>query len=306
MGMKNFEKGFLLLFFSFFAVIPAFAQEDTSRVEPQVEPLNPPLPENTEGDTAGTSAPMELNDPLEKPLTIDLSMQPKEEEEEIPEKKRKKNVFYDIKTKKAYAKSGFGQNEKIEIFHVLKEWENPDPYVRDIYWYEYSSKSVKVGGSPSPEKGMLLHGPYRVEKDGEILIKGIFYKGTKHGRWTSYRKMQDYLALESKEEYVKGWPKESEISYYDREATKLKEVIPVEYGKKEGNYYLFFPSGQVAVRGEFRYDKKVGTWTEYYPLRQRRKKEIQYAPDPWTDKFRPFIAQEWNQEGELIYERKKK
>ena len=306
MGMKNFKKSFLLLFFAFFADFPLLAQEDTSRVETRSESQTAPLPEGVEGDTSRTEEPLELDDPLEKPLTIDLSVQPEEEEEEIPEKKRKKNVFYDIKTKKAYAKSGFGQNEKIEIFHILKDWENPDPYVRDIYWYEYSSNSVKKGGTPSPEEGMLLHGPYRVEKDGEIIVKGIFYKGTKHGRWTTYRKMQDYMALESKEEYNKGWPKESKISYYDREATKLKEVIPVEYGKKEGNYYLFFPSGQVAVRGEYRYDKKVGTWTEYYPLRQRRKKEIQYAPDPWTDNFRPFIAQEWNQEGQLIYERKKK
>lgn len=245
------------------------------------------------------------SEPIEKPLTIDINAEEEEEEEEIPEKRRKKNVFYDLKTRKAFAKSGYGQSEKIEIFHILKEWQEPDPYVRDIYWYEFKSKSVKKGGSPTPDKGMLLHGPYRVEKDGEIIEKGIFYKGTKHGRWTSYRKMYDYLALDKKEKYIRGWPKESKISYYDRAATKVKEVIPVEYGKKEGNYFLFFPSGQVAVRGEYQYDEKVGTWTEYYPQRQRRKKEIRYAPDPWTEEFDPFIAQEWNREGKLIYERKK-
>ena len=254
-------------------------------------------------DTTQTTEP--LDKPIEKPLTIDINAAEEEEEEEIPEKKRKKNVFYDLKTRKAFAKSGYGQNEKIEIFHILKEWQEPDPYVRDIYWYEYKSKSVKKGGQPTPDKGMLLHGPYRVEKDGEIIEKGIFYKGTKHGRWTTYRKMYDYMALDKKEKYIKGWPKESKISYYDRQATKIKEVIPVEYGKKEGNYYLFFPSGEIAVRGEFQYDEKVGTWTEYYPQRQRRKKQIQYAPDPWAKNFDPFIAQEWDKEGKLIYERKK-
>jgi antitoxin component YwqK of YwqJK toxin-antitoxin module len=275
--MKNF---FSYLFFStcLLAGTSLYAQEDSTQ----------------------TAAP--LDKPIEKPLTIDINAQ---EEEEIPKKKRKKNVFYDLKTRKAFAKSGYGQNEKIEIFHILKEWQEPDPYVRDIYWYEFKSKSVKKGGQPTPDKGMLLHGPYRVEKDGEIIEKGIFYKGTKHGRWITYRKMYDYMALDTKEKYIKGWPKESKITYYDRKATKLKEVIPVEYGKKEGNYYLFFPTGEIAVRGEFQYDEKVGTWTEYYQQRQRRKKQIQYAPDPWAKSFDPFIAQEWDKEGKLIYERKK-
>lgn len=281
--MKNFQTCLLLTICLLFGSLQAFAQEQEKTSQPQDS----------------------LNMAVEKPLTIDINADEEEEEEEEPEKKRKKNVFYDIKTKKAFAKSGNGRNEKIEIFHILKKWEDPDPYVRDIYWYEYKSKSVKKGGSPTADKGMLLHGPYRVEKDGEIIEEGIFYKGTKHGRWMKYRKMYDYLVLESKEKYSKGWPKESKITYYDRQATKLKEVIPVEYGKKEGYYYLFFPTGEVAVRGEYQYDEKVGTWTEYYSARQRRKKEIRYAPDPWAKNFDPFIAQEWDKEGKLIYERKK-
>lgn len=289
--MKYFRPFILLTFCLTIAVLQAFAQEKPSQASDSVE-------------VTASQTRDSLDMPIDKPLTIDLN-EKEEEEEEKPKKKRKRNVFYDVKTKKAYAKSGFGRNEKIEIFHILKKWEDPDPYVRDIYWYEYKSKSVKKGGTPDPEKGMLLHGPYRVEKDDEIIEEGIFYKGTKHGRWNTYRKMYDYLVLARKEKYVKGWPKESKITYYDREATQVKEVIPIEYGKKEGNYYLFFPSGQVAVRGEFQYDEKVGSWTEYYPLRQRRKKQIQYAPDPWTtDEFDPYIAQEWNKEGKLIYERK--
>lgn len=255
--------------------------------------------EAAQADTASS-----LDTPIEKPLTIDMKDGQEEEEEEIPKKKKKKNVFYDIKTRKAFAKSGYGQNEKIEIFYILKVWQDPDPYVRDVYWYDFKSKSVKKGGSPTPDKGMLLHGPYRVEKDGEIIEKGIFYKGTKHGRWITYRKMYDYMVLNTKEKYSKGWPKESKITYYDRQATKLKEVIPIEYGKKEGYYYYFLPTGEMVVRGEFQYDEKVGTWTEYYPSRQRRKKEIKYAPDPWTKDFDPYIAQEWNTDGKLIYERK--
>ena len=83
-------------------------------------------------------------------------------------------------------------------------------------------------------------------------------------------------------------------------------MIPIEYGKKEGYYYYFLPTGEMVVRGEYQYDKKVGTWTEFYQNRQRRKKEIEYAPDPWAENFDPYIAQEWDKEGKLIYERKKK
>ena len=286
MFMTNFRGILFIIAIMLSAGTGLFAQEEAIPADP--------------ADSAASG----LDTPIEKPLTIDMTEEEEEEEEEVPEKKRKRNVFYDIKTKKAYAKSGYGQNEKIEIFHILKTWEDPDPYVRDIYWYDFKSKSVKKGGSPTPDKGMLLHGPYRVEKDGEIIEKGIFYKGTKHGRWITYRKMYDYMVLNTKEKYSKGWPKESKITYYDRQATKLKEVIPIEYGKKEGYYYLFLPTGELVVRGEYQYDKKVGTWTEYYPGRLRRKKEIKYAPDPWTKDFDPYIAQEWNKDGKLLYEAK--
>ena len=179
--------------------------------------------------------------------------------------------------------------------------------MRDIYWYEYKSKSVKVGGTPTPDKGMLLHGPYKVLKDGQVIEEGIFYVGAKHGRWTTYRKMYDYYVLDAKEKYFKGWPKESKISYYDTKGKELQEVIPVEYGKKEGNYFYFFQDGQLAVRGEYRYDHKVGTWTEYYPgPKQKRKRVVQYPNTPWDRKEAPFILQEWDKDGKLIYEAKKK
>ena len=266
--------------------------------------LQQPLLAQTE--EASTAAGTEENFTTDKPLTIDLE-EKKEEEEEIPEKKRKKNVFYDIKTRKGFSKSGVGTSEKIELFHLLREWEDPDPYVRDVYWYEFKSKSVKVGGTPTPDKGMLLHGPYKVLKDDQVVEEGIFYKGVKHGRWTNYKKMYDYYVLDNKEKYFMGWPKESEISYYANKEKSLQEVIPVEYGKKDGYYYYFFEDGRLAVRGEYRYDQKVGTWTEYYPgPKQRRKRVVQYPLTPWDKEQPPYILQEWDKDGKLIYEAKKK
>lgn len=267
--------------------------------------LHQPLLAQTE-QTEEASASSEQSFTTNKPLTIDLEEE-KKEEEVVPKKKKKKRVFYDLKTRKGFAKSGFGTAEKIQLFHLLKEWQDPDPYVRDIHWYEYKSKSVKVGGNPAPGKGMLLHGPYKVLKDGQVIEEGIFYKGAKHGRWTTYRKMYDYYVLDGKEKYVKGWPKESEVSYYDNKGSVIQEVTPVEYGKKEGNYYYFFEDGRLAVKGEFRYDEKVGIWTEYYPgPKQRRKRVVQYPATPWERTEDPYILQEWDKEGKLIYEARKK
>ncbi|MBW3544854.1 MAG: hypothetical protein KY428_04505 [Bacteroidetes bacterium] len=283
----------LLVFFAPFCLLVSMCQPLQAQTE------SPASTRETTSDANGSFT-------TDKPLTITLKEE-EEEEEKLPEKKKKKNVFYDLKTRKGFAKSGQGNSETLQLFYLLREWQDPDPYVRDIHWYEYKSKSVKVGGSPSPDKGMLLHGPYKVLKDGELVEEGIFLKGAKHGRWTTYRKMYDYYVLDNKEKYFHGWPKESEVTYYDTKGQVVQEVIPVEYGKKEGNYFYFFEDGQLAVRGEYRYDEKVGAWTEYYPgPKQKRKRIVQYPSTPWDRKTSPYILQEWDKDGKIIYEAKKK
>jgi antitoxin component YwqK of YwqJK toxin-antitoxin module len=149
---------------------------------------------------------------------------------------------------------------------------------------------------------VLLHGPYSVRRDDVILEEGIFYIGTKHGRWT-YKTAKDILR--DKEKYYKGWPKESLVSYYDPDTrTKIKEIIPVEFGQEEGLYYYFFDNGSVAVTGEYQYGEKVGKWISFYKNRRgRRKREIQFRKDPHNDKFRPYITKEWNSAGKIIYDR---
>jgi antitoxin component YwqK of YwqJK toxin-antitoxin module len=135
-----------------------------------------------------------------------------------------------------------------------------------------------------------------------VVEEGIFYIGTKHGRWI--RKTPDDILID-KEKYYKGWPKESLVRYYDPNTrTKIKEIIPVEYGLREGNYYYFFEDGSVAVTGEYRYGFKVGKWTSYFENRRgRRKREIQYRKDPHDDDFKPYILKEWASSGKVIYDR---
>ena len=242
----------------------------------------------TEGDTS-----------VEVPQTVDLDKLP-EEEKVATKKKRKKNVYYGIKTKKHYAKTGFGNSVVYEIFHYLKEHEDPDKFVREIYWYDFKSGSIKKSRSVNKDNGVVLHGPYKKMLGDKILEEGIFYKGTKHGRWMTYNKND---ILMDKRKYFRGWPKEAEISYYDKEQTKLKEVVPIQYGTLEGTYFLFHDNGQVAVTGKYENGEKVGVWRENYKYQRKRKKLIQYSEDSYDMEFQPFILKEWNSRGKLLYDK---
>jgi len=236
---------------------------------------------------------------INTPLTVDLSF----EEEEIPlgvkrkKKKRKKKTYYGIKTKKGFTKSGFGEGVMLELFYFLKEPLAVDQSIRDIYWYDYKRKMIRKGAKFNPEEGALLHGPYRKIQNGVVLDSGVFYVGRKHGTWL-YHDRNDILV--DKEKYYLGWPRESLVRYYDRERTKMKEIIPVEFGEREGFYYYFYDDGKVAVRGEYRWGSRVGDWTEYYTS-GGRKKIIRYPRDPFSRQI-PVILREWSKRGRLVYD----
>lgn len=233
---------------------------------------------------------------IDTPVTLDFE----EEEKEEPKKKKKKvkkKVFYGIKTKKGFTRKGYGNRVTYELFYVLKKPEKPETFVRDIYWYDYTRKEIRKTERFDPEKGVLLHGPYEKRQGEVVLAKGIYYKGTKHGRWMYYNRDS---TLVDKEKYFRGWPKESMVSYYDAERKKMKEITPIEFGEKDGYYYRFFENGQMAISGEYRYDQKIGDWVEYYP-NKRRKKIIAYPEKPFEDRSRPYIKAEWNEKGKQIY-----
>jgi antitoxin component YwqK of YwqJK toxin-antitoxin module len=243
----------------------------------------------------------------EQRFTIDTpaSLDFQKEEEPInttKKKKPKKKVFYGVKTKKAFTRKGFGEKVTYEIFYYLKKPEKPQTFARDIYWYDYDRREIRKTSTFDPAKGVLLHGPYK-KKQGELLLEeGIFYKGTKHGRWMKYNRDS---TLTDKEKYFKGWPKESVVTYYDPlERKKMKEITPIEYGEKEGYYYAFHENGTMAVSGEFKWDQKVGDWTEYYQT-GKRKKIITYSKEPFDKSIRPFIRAEWNEKGKEIYRNNK-
>jgi antitoxin component YwqK of YwqJK toxin-antitoxin module len=241
---------------------------------------------------------------IDTPVVLDL-----EEKEEAPVKKKKKpkkKVFYGIKTRKGFTRKGYGQRITYEIFFFLKKPQKPETFVRDIYWFDYRRKEIRKTTPQSfdPKNGVLLHGPYKRTQNDVVQEEGIYYKGTRHGRWMTYSRDS---VLTDKSKYYKGWPKESLVSYYDpTERKKMKEITPIEYGEKEGYYYRFYENGQLAVAGEYHWDQRVGDWTEYYP-NNKRKKIITYpkADDVFDKNFRPFVRVEWNDKGKEIYRNNK-
>ena len=242
----------------------------------------------------------------EKPLTLNMEREMELSEEakdatKRKEKRRNKKVFYGLKTKKSFARRGVGENVELEIFHYLKDYRETDPYVPEIYWFDFTRKRIRNTGTIEDKRGVILHGPYKKFIGEQLVEEGLFYKGTKNGRWTKYDR-NDMLV--DKRKYYHGWPKDSKVRYYDDKQTKLKEVIPMVYGKKDGTYYYFHENGTVAVKGEYKEDVKVGKWTEYYPFMSRRKKEIQYPASPYDTDYSPFKSKEWDRSNKLVYEAK--
>jgi antitoxin component YwqK of YwqJK toxin-antitoxin module len=252
---------------------------------------------------AQEQAPQDQQFTVDTPASLDFQ----KEEEPVDTKKKKKpkkKVYYGIKTKKGFTRKGFGERVTYEIFYFLKKSEKPKTFVRDIYWYDYTRREVRMTSPASfdPSKGVLLHGPYEKRQGEVILVKGIFYKGTKHGRWLSYKRDS---TLTDKEKYYRGWPRESMVSYYDpMERKKMREMTPIEFGEKEGFYYFFHDNGALAVQGEYHWDQKVGDWTEYYS-NGKRKKILSYPKEPFDKEVKPYIKVEWNDKGKEIYRNNK-
>ena len=243
----------------------------------------------------------------DKMFTIDTPVNLDFEKEDEPintkkKKKPKKKVFYGIKTKKGFTRRGVGTRTTIELFYYLKKPETTNTLVRDIYYYDYGRREIRKTANFDPKRGVLLHGPYKRMQNGILVETGIYYKGTRHGRWMTYNRDS---VLVDKNRYFRGWPKESLVSYYDpTERKKTKEIIPIEFGEKEGNYYMFHENGKVAVTGEYQYNQRVGNWVEYYPD-GKRKRIIAYPKEAFNKEVIPFIQAEWNDKGREIYRNNK-
>lgn len=247
-------------------------------------------------------APVEKEkDPTKPDLT--LEDEKPQEADTIPdaEERVKRNVFYGEKTKKAFTSFTNRDVEDYKLFYVLPEPASATPYVRKVFYHDMKNNAIRSVEGKGQMLERVLHGPYERLVNDVVVEKGEFYYGTKHGTWLYQRRDS---TLYEKEHYTKGWLRDSEITYYDEdEKTMMKEVIPIQYGKKEGTYYRFYRSGNIAVTGEYVFDKKVGVWIEYHdvPGAVVQKRWLQYPKQFYDWDFEPYILREWNRNSQTIY-----
>ena len=221
-------------------------------------------------------------------------------------KKKQSTTDYEgVAMVKAYNKIGSGDRTVVEEFYILREHQNPSPFLKDTYWFDEKGHRVtnaipRDGNQRRP----LMHGPYKRYQNGNLVEEGYYYVGSKDGRWEKYD--QNFQLLD-KARWYHGFPADSRIAYYDSAHTKLKEVTPIEFGQINGTYFAFHENGRLAVEGKYDHGVKIGRWTEYYPngTRQFRKRLMQYARDRWNTEFEPFIISEWDEKGKMIFEQAK-
>ncbi len=239
------------------------------------------------------------------PLTIDLEKDEIELEETVffGAKKKKKNVFYGLQTRKGYTKTIRRRHKIIEQFRFLKEFQEPDEYAQNVYWFDFKKAKIVNSRKPEPGKSGILHGPYKKMVDDQVVEQASFYKGLRHGRrlvWNT----KDILQV--KENWYKGWPRDAKVDYYNKEKKELKEVIPYQLGELSGDYYKFFSNGIVQIKGKYELGQKIGSWKEYQVRAGRRKikKIVNYPKKPFMDQ-EPYVFREWNKKGKLIYDFKR-
>ena len=156
-----------------------------------------------------------------------------------------------------------------------------------FYWFDFRRKRIRNTGTIDKKYGRILHGPYQKIRGGQLIEKGIYFVGTKHGRWV---KLDKNDILVDKIKFYKGWPKESLVKYYDDDRQKLKEVIPVVYGEIIGDYYFFHENGEIAVKGQYEYGEKIGRWTEYFDIIFRAWISSGYSVQEFFDNFGVVIT----------------
>lgn len=242
----------------------------------------------------------------------DLGLKVKQLKKQKADRKSKnkllKTEYEGLSMVKAYTKFGSGDRTIVEEFYVLRDNDatKPLPYVRDVVRYYQRSGRVTSSIVRDEGAGLLLHGPYKRYQNGDLMEEGYYYAGMKDGRWEKYD--ANFMLLD-KSHWHQGVPTGSRLSYYDSTHRKIKEVMPVEYGKLNGMYMAFHENGLVAEEGKYENDVKVGRWTEFYPInpsgRRMRRKLTQYPANQWDTEFDPYIITEWDQKGKVTYQRSK-
>ncbi len=225
----------------------------------------------------------------------------KDVKKEIKGMKREFNGrdYEGIKVSKQLIRQGSGNNLTFLEFYTLKEFSQPSAYNRHLFWYDRKANRIVEGVGRDRASNDLMHGPYKKYLGDLVVEEGWYYLGSKDGRWEVYDKNYNLL---NKEYYERGFFKDSEVSFYDENKAKVKEVKPKNYGKVTGEYLFFNESGTLAEHGMMDDSVKVGKWVEYYPTGNRRKKETQFGKDCYETSFESYITYEYDEKGKITFE----
>lgn len=291
------------------------AKERIEKSQYKIDSLRAKIQEATGVEATTPSLAPSISLPGGKTATIssllgetipDLGLKAAEFKERRKERRRKakkaklaKVQYEGIPMETVITRFGSGDRAVIEEFHVLKENQPINSYVwsTNIRWYDMKSKKLSSSVIKDKAKALPLHGRYRKYVAGNLMEEGYYYMGTKDGRWTRYN--AKYILLD-KSHWYHGFPAESKITYYDSAYTKIKEVIPAQYGLTQGDYLSFYEEGQLKMKGKYERDKRVGRWVEYYQFGGRKQKtEYQYPKTCWDEQFEPFVTRQWDEKGKV-------
>lgn len=254
------------------------------------------------GSVIGKSSKEAVNFFTETLPDLGLKIKEIKKAEKVRREKKKKfhSEYEGISIVRMTTKLGSGDRLTEIEFHVLKENRPPHAYdgIDIINWYDTRNRILSKSAIKDKESALILHGPYKRYVAGNLVEEGNYYIGARDGRWETYD--ADFKLLD-KSKWSRGFPAESIITYYDSAHTKLKEVIPIQYGKRKGDYLKYYDGGQLMVKGQYDNDMPIGTWTEYYQYKRQRKKITRY-PARWYDDGEGVVLNEWDDKGKLIYE----
>lgn len=215
-----------------------------------------------------------------------------------------KDEYASIKTERRLGNYGSGSRNTIEEINVVKyvEDEAVSTYVSEIWWFDPAQSRIVTGSLKDNKSAQICHGPFKRVINGQINEQGFFYMGAKDGRWETYGPEGELI---NKQYFQHGFPVESNISYFDNEKTKIKEIIPVVYGKVRGQYRAFYASGNLKEEGLLDDSVRVGRWREFHEFGAggRLKKEWRYGKDKFETQ-EPELIQERDAQGKIIYQQK--
>jgi antitoxin component YwqK of YwqJK toxin-antitoxin module len=195
-----------------------------------------------------------------------------------------------------------GKRVIVEKFYFLKDEKTTPAYTTEAYYFDPKKQKIVRTTKFKAESGYLLHGLYTKKINDLVTEEGYFYKGVKDAKWEKYGR--DTL-LTDKRYFDKGFLQESEVEYFDKNKKVLKQLVSIHNGFKEGEYFLYYQSGRLAVKGQYQDDVKIGVWYEYFDqVKFARKREIKYQDEAY-EKADSLVLREWDVKGKLLTDNSK-